>query len=186
MRIVIGITGASGTIYSQKLVEKLSKKTELEIIVSEMGKEVIRHENPEFLTSMKKFGEVYENDNYHAPMASGSHLFDAMIIVPCSMKTLGLIAHGIAENLIVRAAEICLKEKRKLILCPRETPLAPTHLENMTKLSEIGVIIAPLMPSFYTKPKTIEDLTDHVVNRLMDLLGVPEENAKRWGNEKFP
>jgi 4-hydroxy-3-polyprenylbenzoate decarboxylase len=181
MRIVVGITGASGTIYAQKLVEKLSKKSDLEIVVSESGREVIRYENPQFLTDVNKYGDVYENNSFHAPIASGSHLFDAMIIVPCSMKTLGLIANGIADNLIVRAAEVCLKEKRKLILCPRETPLTPLHLENMAKLSRIGVIVAPLMPSFYTKPKTIDDMVEHVVNRLMDLLGLPEKNAKRWG-----
>jgi 4-hydroxy-3-polyprenylbenzoate decarboxylase len=181
MRIVVGITGASGTIYAQKLVEKLSKKADLEIVVSETGREVIRHENTRFLTDINKFGEVYENDNFHAPIASGSHLFDAMIIVPCSMKTLGLIANGIADNLMARTAEVCLKEKRKLILCPRETPLSPIHLENMAKLSKLGVIIAPLMPSFYTKAKTIDSLVDHVVNRLLDLLGVPDKSAKRWG-----
>jgi 4-hydroxy-3-polyprenylbenzoate decarboxylase len=182
MRIVVGITGASGTIYAQRLVEKLSKKVDLEIVISEIGKQVIEHENPEFLTNLGEFGKVYEINNFNVSIASGSHLFDAMIIIPCSMKTLGLIANGIANNLIIRAAEVCIKEKRKLILCPRESPLSPIHLENMSNLSKLGIIIAPLMPSFYTKPKTIDDLIENTINRVLDLLGLPVEDAKRWSN----
>lgn len=180
MRVIVGITGASGTIYAQKFVEKLFKKVELEIVVSDFGKEVIRHENPDFLTDLSKFGKLYKLDNFHSPIASGSHLFDAMIVIPCSMKTMGLIANGIANNLIIRAAEVCMKEKRKLILCPRESPLSSIHLDNMAKLAKLGVIIAPLMPSFYLKPKTIDDLIEHTVNRLLDLIGVPDDLAKRW------
>lgn len=180
MRVIVGITGASGTIYAQKFVKKLSEKADLEIIVSEVGKEVIRQENPNFLAELSKYGKVYEFNDFNVSIASGSHLFDVMLIIPCSMKTLGLIANGIANNLIIRAAEICMKEKRKLILCPRESPLSPIHLENMSKLAKLGVIIAPLMPAFYTKPETIDDLIEHTINRLMDLLGVPEEHVKRW------
>lgn len=180
MRVIVGITGASGTIYAQKFVEKFSEKAELEIVVSKVGKEVIRQEKPNFLAELSKYGKVYEFNDYNVSIASGSHLFDAMIIIPCSMKTLGLIANGIANNLIIRAAEVCMKEKRKLILCPRESPLSPIHLENMSKLAKLGVIIAPLMPAFYTKPETIDDLIEHTVTRLMDLLGVPEEHVKRW------
>lgn len=180
MRLVVGITGASGIIYAQKFVKRLSEKAELEIIVSKVGKEVISQENPNFLAELSKYGKVYEFNDYNVSIASGSHLFDAMIIIPCSMKTLGLIANGIANNLIIRAAEVCMKEKRKLILCPRESPLSPIHLENMSKLAKLGVIIAPLMPAFYTKPETIDDLIEHTINRLMDLLGVSGEHVKRW------
>jgi 4-hydroxy-3-polyprenylbenzoate decarboxylase len=181
MKIVIGVTGASGTLYAQRLLEKLKGKAELELIVSDAGKEVIKQENPSFISGLNKFGEVYENDNFNAPVASGSHPFDAMVIIPCSMKTLGLLSHGIASTLIVRAAEVCMKEHRKLILCPRETPLTPIHLENMEKLSRLGVIVAPLMPSFYTQPKTVNDVVDSVVDRLLDLLGLPSESSVRWG-----
>lgn len=180
MRVIVGITGASGTIYAEKFVERLSEKAELEIVVSKVGKVVIRQEKPKFLAELSKYGKVFEFNDYNVSIASGSHLFDAMIIIPCSMKTLGLIANGIANNLIIRAAEVCMKEKRKLILCPRESPLSPIHLENMSKLAKLGVIIAPLMPAFYTKPKTIDDLIEHTINRLMDLLGVPEEHVQRW------
>jgi len=180
MRLVVGITGASGIIYAQKFVKRLSEKAELEIIVSKVGKEVIRQENPNFLAELSKYGKVYEFNDYNVSIASGSHLFDAMIVIPCSMKTLGLIANGIANNLIIRAAEVCMKEKRKLILCPRESPLSSIHLENMSKLAKLGVIIAPLMPAFYTKPETIDDLIEHTINRLMDLLGVSGEHVKRW------
>lgn len=180
MRVIVGITGASGTIYAQKFVEKLFKKVELEIVVSDFGKEVVRLENPDFLAELSKFGRIYSLNDFDLPIASGSHLFDAMIVIPCSMKTMGLIANGIANNLIIRAAEVCMKEKRKLILCPRESPLSPIHLDNMAKLAKLGVIIAPLMPSFYLKPKTIDDLIEHTVNRLLDLIGVPDDLAKRW------
>ncbi|MCK4239605.1 MAG: aromatic acid decarboxylase, partial [Candidatus Lokiarchaeota archaeon] len=108
MKIIVCITGASGTIYAQKFVEKLFKKADLEIVVSEIGKEVIRQENPNFLTELNKYGKIYESNDYNVSIASGSHLFDAMIIIPCSMKTLGLIANGIANNLIIRAAEVCM------------------------------------------------------------------------------
>ena len=180
MRVIVGITGASGTIYAQKFIEKLFKKAELEIVVSDFGKEVTKLENPDFLTELSKFGKIYNFNNFNSPIASGSHLFDAMIVIPCSMKTMGLIANGIANNLIIRAAEVCMKEKRKLILCPRESPLSPIHLDNMAKLAKLGVIIAPLMPSFYIKPKTIDDLIEHTVNRLLDLIGIPDDLAKRW------
>jgi len=180
MRVIVGITGASGSIYAQKFIEKLFKKVELEIVVSDFGTEVIKLENPDFLAELSRFGKIYNFNNFNSPIASGSHLFDAMIVIPCSMKTMGLIANGIANNLIVRAAEVCMKEKRKLILCPRESPLSSIHLDNMAKLAKLGVIIAPLMPSFYLKPKTIDDLIEHTVNRLLDLIGVPDDLAKRW------
>lgn len=181
MRIVIGVTGASGTVYAERLVEKLKGKAELELIVSDAARDVIKQENPSFTTLLDASGPLYRNQNFNAPVASGSHPFDAMVVIPCSMKTLGLISHGIASTLIVRAAEVCMKEHRRLILCPRETPLSSIHLENMEKLSRLGVIIAPLMPSFYCKPKTVDDVVDSVVDRLLDLLGLPAGDSKRWG-----
>ena len=128
--------------------------------------------------------KIYNEDDFFAPMASGSFYFDCAVVVPCSMKTLGKIANSIADNLIVRAAEVALKERRKLIVVPRESPLATTQIRNMLTLSQAGAIILPASPAFYHKPKTIDNLIDFVVARILSAIGLNQELVKEWGYEK--
>ncbi|MFP3317746.1 MAG: UbiX family flavin prenyltransferase [Thermoplasmata archaeon] len=178
MKVVIGVTGASGTIYAIRLIERL--EGELSLIVSENGKKIMKFENnldPSVFSNRLK---IYEDYDLFAPIASGSYVFDAMIIVPASMNTVAKIASGISDTLITRVAFVALKERRKLILVPRETPLSSIALENMKKLSDLGAIILPACPGFYLKPKTIEDLVDFIVNRILDELGI-RGDYPRWG-----
>ena len=181
MRIIVAITGASGVVYGKRLLEVLKGKSEVHLIISKASDTLIEYE---LETTKKQLEElanhVYDEDDFSSPLASGSFVTDAMIIIPCSMKTLAGIAHGYSENLILRAADVILKEKRKLILVPRETPLNPIHLRNLLKLSLQGVMIIPAMPAFYHKPKTIEDLVDFIIGKVLDSLGIDHELFKRW------
>jgi 4-hydroxy-3-polyprenylbenzoate decarboxylase len=180
MKIVIGITGASGTVYGIMLLENL--KEEKFLIVSENAKKIIEYETEYKIKDVKKLAEhYYENNDLFPDISSGSFHFDAMIIVPCSMSTLSKIANGISDNLITRTAAVCLKEKRKLVLVPRETPVSTIHLQNMAKLSESGAIILPAMPGFYPKPENIDDTVNFVVGKIMDCLGIENNLYKRWG-----
>jgi 4-hydroxy-3-polyprenylbenzoate decarboxylase len=180
MKVVVGVTGASGAQYAFALLRNL-KGHDVDLVISEDAKKVIAHEMD---APVKAFGKlaahVYANDDTTAPPSSGSYRFDAMVVVPCSMGTLGKIAWGISDNLITRAAAVCLKEKRKLILVPRETPLAATHLENMVRLSNQGAVILPAMPGFYHGPKTVDDLVNFVVGKVLDQLGVEHKLFRRW------
>ena len=176
MRIVLAITGASGIIYGLRLAQAL-KGHELFVIVSKGAREVARYEG----VKIPKFGKEFDESDLSAPIASGSYKFDGMIVAPCSMKTLAGIAHGYSDNLVVRAADVAIKERRKLVLVPRETPLSPIHLENMLKLSRIGVDILPACPGFYHNPKKVGDLVDFVVGKALDRLGIENELFKRWG-----
>ncbi len=185
MKIVIAVTGASGSIYAQRLFEKLNvpeirqQIQRVDVVFSDSGKEVWQHEIGAFDADKYQF-KIWNNHSFDAPFASGSAKYDAMLICPCSMGTLGRISGGISNDLITRAADVFLKERRKLILITRETPLNLIHLKNMKKLSEAGGIIFPASPSFYSKPVSINELVDTVVNRILDLSGF-QTQFKRWG-----
>jgi len=182
MRLVIAVTGASGVIYGRRLLQVLkAKKVETHLIVSNAAQKVIQHE---LGLDKKDFGKladhVYEASDLTSPLMSGSFKTDGMIIIPCTMKTLSGIVHGFADNLILRAADVALKEKRRLIIVPRETPLSTVHLRNMLTASELGVYVVPAMPAFYHKPKNIDDLVDFVVGRVLDSLGLEHDLFKRY------
>jgi flavin prenyltransferase len=183
-KIIIGITGASGAIYGKLLLEKLSSLqdqiSECGVIFSDNSKEVWKFELGSFDSSEIPFRQ-YEPDDFFAPMASGSAGYDTMIICPCSMGTLGRIASGVSGDLMTRAADVILKERKKLILVTREMPYSLIHLNNMKLLTEAGAIICPASPSFYTKPKTVEDVVMTVVDRVLKLAGF-EFDSFRWGS----
>lgn len=182
--IVIGITGASGAIYAKTLIEQLlqlqvANNLKIDIVLSEIGKQVFEHEiGSGFFENLAI--NIFDNKNFYAPFASGSSTADSFVVIPCSMGTLGRIAHGSSDNLICRTADVVLKEKKKLILVTRETPLNHIHIKNMELVSLAGGIILPASPSFYLKPKTIQDLVNSVIFRIIDLLEV-EIDIKRWG-----
>ncbi len=182
--IVVGITGASGSVYAKSLIEYLcilqqNHKLKIDIIYSETGKEVALHETGKDFTADYQVN-IYENYNFHAPFASGSSVADALVVVPCSMGTLGRIAHGSSDNLICRTADVILKEKKKLILVTRESPLNLIHIKNMELITLAGGIVLPASPSFYLKPQTIDELVNTITYRIVDLLCIPHE-IPRWG-----
>ncbi|AEF96767.1 UbiX family flavin prenyltransferase [Methanotorris igneus] len=183
MKVVVCVTGASGAIYAKRLLEVLKEKNvETFLIISNSAKKIIEHELKIKCNDFIKLADkYYENDDFFSPLASGSNKFDAAIVIPCSMKTLSSIANGYSSNLIVRVCDIALKEKRKLILMPREMPFNAIHLENMLKLAKLGVVIMPPIPAFYNEPKTIDDLVNFVVGRVLDILGIENDLFKRWG-----
>lgn len=182
MKVIVGITGASGVIYGVSLLDHLRKRVEVSLIVSENAKKIIGYEVGKNAIEIKKLAKyAYENDDLFAPIASGSMKFDAMVIAPCSMSTLSKIAWGISDNLITRVASVCLKERRKLIIVPRETPLSTVHLENMMKLSAAGALILPAMPAFYPKPKNVDDVVNFVVGKILDALEIDHNIYRRWG-----
>lgn len=184
-KIVIAITGASGSIYAKLLLEKLqqlqSQIAEVAIVMSDNAKQVWQFEldNQDYEKLPYKF---YTKNDFMAPFASGSAKFDTMVVVPCSMGTLGRIAGGISDDLITRAADVILKERRKLILVARDTPFNLIHIRNMATITEAGGIICPAMPSFYNKPQTVEEVAFTVVNRVIDLMGL-ENDSYRWGEK---
>ena len=184
-RIVIGFSGASGIIYGIRLLEILhSLNIQTYLIVSEWGKKNIEIETDKNLEYVKSLSSIsYENFKLDASVSSGSFLHDGMVIVPCSMKSLSSIANGYDDTLISRAASVTLKESRKLILVPRETPLSRIHLENMIKLQDAGAIILPAMPGFYHKPSTIDEIVDHLVGKILDQLKIKQDLFKRWKDQ---
>ncbi|MBP2132895.1 4-hydroxy-3-polyprenylbenzoate decarboxylase [Methanomicrobium sp. W14] len=176
-RYVIAVTGASGMIYARRLLEILSGKAELHVIISRIAKEIAEYEQ----VNLNGFNAVYvDEDNLFADIASGSFLYDGMVVIPCSMKTLAAVNAGFSDNLITRAADVCLKEGRKCILMPREMPLSRIHLKNMLSLNEAGATIMMMCPGFYNRPKTIDDLVDMVVARVLDHLGEENDLGNRW------
>ena len=184
-KIIIAITGASGSIYAKVLLNKLqilNKQVEdVSVVMSDNAKDVWKHELGD--SSFEKFPfTFYEKNNFFAPCASGSSKFDAMIICPCSMGMLGRIASGVSDDLIARSADVMLKERRKLILVSRDTPLNLIHINNMKLVTEAGAIVMPASPSFYSKPKNFEELAATVIDRVLDLIGI-EVNAYRWGQK---
>ncbi len=184
-RIVVAVAGASGSIYAEQLINRLyalhvsGQVEEVAIIFSDKGQEVWAHEIGSPLTTPFT---IYDNHDFNAGFASGSSLYDTLIICPCSMGTMGRIANGIADTLITRAADVMLKERRRLILAVRETPFHLIHINNMQVLTQAGAIIAPASPSFYSRPATIDALTATVVDRLLQLAGL-ETNAYQWGTQ---
>jgi len=186
-RLVVGVTGASGVVYAKRLLEVLKEKNiETHLIVSKTAEKIIKHELEMDRADFDKLGRYrYREDEVDAPLASGSFKIDGMVIIPCSLKTLAGIASGYTDNLILRAADVTLKEKRKLVLVPRETPLSAIHLRNMLELAIIGVVILPAMPSFYHKPKSIHELVDFIVGKILDIFGIEHDLFRRWGTELY-
>lgn len=180
MKILVAITGASGSLYAQRLLDQLDpRQHEIHVVLSNYANQVIREELPDGLRLPP--GVVAHNlKSMNAPFASGSNPPDAMVVIPCSMGTMGRIAHGYSEDVLLRAADVVLKEKRKLILVPRETPLNLVHVKNMELLLLAGVTLIPANPSFYTRPQTVEQVVDTVVARVLDHLGVPHRLVARW------
>lgn len=181
-RIVIGISGASGALYGVRLLERLGGQgVETHLVVSRPAEKTLHQETGLLLNDVKKLAAVWHPiEEIGASIASGSFLTDAMVVAPCSIQTLSAITHGLASNLLVRAADVTLKERRRLILMVRESPLHLGHLRSMTAAAEIGAIIAPPMPDFYNRPETVDDIVNQGVGRLLDLLGLPDESTKRW------
>jgi len=186
LRLVVAITGASGSVYGKRLLEELkNRKIETHLIVSKAAEKVIEHELGLNKKDIEKLANhVYDVDELTAPMMSGSFKTDGVIIIPCSMKTLAGITHGFANNLILRAADVALKEKRPLVVVPRETPLNTVHLRNMLSAAELGVFVVPAMPAFYQRPKKIDDLVDFVVGRALDCFGIEHKLFKRYSGLK--
>ena len=184
MNIVVAITGASGLLYAQRLLDNLDPTAhQIHVVLSNYAQSVISEELPAGLRLPK--GVVSHNlKSMNAPFASGSSAPDAMVIIPCSMGTLGRIAHGYSEDVLLRAADVVLKEKKKLILVPRETPLNLIHVRNFELLILAGATILPANPSFYTRPQTIQDVVDTVVARVLDHLGIAHKLVARWGEEE--
>jgi len=184
MEFIVGVTGATGIIYAIKLLEALKANTEINthLVMSDWAKNNLEIETSYSWDDIRNLANVvYENNNLEAKTSSGSFITHGMVIVPCSMKTLSSIASGFCDNLISRTADVMLKEGRKLVLCPRETPLNVIHLENMLKLSRFGVQMVPPMPAFYNQPSTIDDLIHHQVMKILDQFGISYGKGKRWG-----
>ena len=184
MKILIAITGASGTLYAQRLLDNLDPhEHEIHLVLSNYAHTVIAQELPDGLR-LPSGVTSHSLKSMNAPFASGSNAPDAMVLIPCSMGTLGRIAHGYSEDVLLRAADVVLKEKKKLILVPRETPLNLVHVRNFELLLLAGAVILPANPSFYTRPTTVEQVVDTVVARVLDHLGVSQRLVARWGEEK--
>lgn len=182
-RLVVAITGASGTIYGIRLLEALRETpVETHLVITEWARRTMAIETDHRPQDVLRLADrVYRENNLAAAIASGSFLTRGMVIAPCSMKTLSGIASGAADNLVTRAADVTLKEQRKLVLAVRESPLHAIHLENMLRAARAGAVIAPPMPSFYARPETIQDLVDHTAGRLLDHFGIDHELVHRWG-----
>jgi 4-hydroxy-3-polyprenylbenzoate decarboxylase len=198
VRWVVGITGASGSIYGVRLARELLKAgVEVQLVISDSGWRVLKEElgwnaSKRSAALELAFGDavsdgrlrLYPNGDIGANIASGSYRVQGMVIAPCSMGTLSAVAHGSSDNLMTRAADVMMKEGRRLILMPRETPLHAIHLENMLKLSRMGVSIVPAMPAFYYGPRTMGDLVDFLVGKLMDVMGLEHRLFRRWGDDE--
>ncbi|MCS7024457.1 MAG: UbiX family flavin prenyltransferase [Bryobacteraceae bacterium] len=187
MRIIVAISGASGTIYGWRLLEKLRlfSEAEIHLILTRSAERTAWLEMKKKAADFKALAHFsYPLEDIGCRLASGSYLTHAMVVAPCSIHTLSSIAYGISSNLLVRAADVTLKEKRKLILMVRETPFHLGHLRAMTALAEMGAIIAPPVPGFYTNPQSVLEVVDFSVDRVLDLLGLPSATAKRWDGGK--
>ena len=187
-RLIIGISGASGIIYGLRILEILknledNKRPELHLVMSRSAEVTLAYETKMKTSEVHQLADiVHANKDISAAIASGSFKTDGMIIAPCSMKTLAEIASGVTSNLLSRAADVTLKERRRLVCLTRETPLHSGHLKNMLALSEMGGIVAPPVPAFYTKPKTIDDIVEHTAGRVLDLFDIEAGLVKRWKN----
>lgn len=185
-RIVVGISGASGAPYAKRLLEVLTRpplaaQVSVSLVLSSTAEQVWKHECG---GDVRDFGlPVYGGRDYNAPFASGSSAPHALVVIPASMSTVARIAQGISDNLLTRAADVVLKERRKLIVVPRETPFSEVHLKNMLELSRLGALVMAASPSFYGKPTTVEELLDTVIGRLLDHLGLEHKLTRRWGGD---
>lgn len=181
-RLIVGITGATGVIFGVRLLEALkAAEVETHLVLSRWGQRTVEHETG--LTSAElesRASVVHGSGNMAATISSGSFPTDGMVICPCTMRTVATIAHGNGENLVHRAADVVLKERRRLVIVPRETPLSEIHLENLLKLARMGVSIVPPMPAFYNRPATLDDMIDHIVARVLDQFGIDAAFARRW------
>src|SRR5437763_605423 len=182
MRIVVGITGATGAVLGVRTLQVLKEAAiETDLVMSKWGARTLLHETPCTVDYVKSLAtHSYSDADQGAPISSGSFVTDGMIIAPCSVRTLSAIAHGHGDNLVHRAADVILKERRKLVLMVREAPLSDIHLENMLKLSRMGVVIAPPVPAFYTNPQTLDDVINHIVMRALDPFGLHLDVGARW------
>ncbi|HYF93998.1 MAG TPA: UbiX family flavin prenyltransferase [Symbiobacteriaceae bacterium] len=185
MRLVVGMTGATGAIYGIRLLEALKDLgVETHLIVSSWAEKTIAIETDYTVDEVKRLASrVHPLQNQAAPISSGSFATAGMAVIPCSMKSLAAIAHGFSDNLVHRAADVVLKERRKLVLVPRETPLHDIHLQNMLTLSRSGAVILPPMPAFYNRPASVDDIVNHTVARVLDQFGIENSLTKRWGQQ---
>ncbi|PIV21112.1 MAG: 3-octaprenyl-4-hydroxybenzoate carboxy-lyase [Deltaproteobacteria bacterium CG_4_8_14_3_um_filter_45_9] len=186
MRLIVGISGATGSIYGIRLLEILKeKKIETHLILTSTAKKILLQETPYGIERVENLAShVYENEDLTASISSGSFKTDGMVVIPCSIKSLSGIAHSYNENLLMRAADVTLKERRKLILVVRETPLHQGHIQLMLQASQTGAILFPPMPAFYFHPKTIDDLINHTVGKVLDLFGINHHLFNRWGSSE--
>jgi 4-hydroxy-3-polyprenylbenzoate decarboxylase len=183
VKVIVGISGASGAIYGLRLLERLrgQESVEIHLVLSKSGEKTLHLETGKLAADVRGLAHFwYPLEDISCRLASGSNPMDAMVVAPCSIHTMSSIATGISGNLLVRAADVILKEKRKLILLVRESPFHLGHLRNMTALAEMGAIIAPPIPGFYHHPETVMDIVDHSVDRVLDLLGLPDARVRRW------
>ena len=191
-KIVVGITGASGSIYAKRLIEVLIEEDiQINVVATEKGKQVFKYELSlsldnwiKDLSSTHSNIKLEDNNNLFSGVASGSNKYDAVIILPCSMGTLAEISYGLSKNLLCRAADVALKENRQLIIVPRETPLNSIHLENMLRLSKMGAAIIPAMPGFYHHPSSIEEIVDFLIGKILDYINIENKLFKKWEDRK--
>ena len=184
-RLVVGITGATGAIFGVRILQVLrGSGIETHLVASKWGARTLVHETPYTLEQVEQMATCsYHCNDQGAALSSGSFVTDGMVIAPCSMRTLAAIAQGNGEHLVHRAADVILKERRKLVLAVREAPLSQIHLENMLKLSQMGVVIMPPLPAFYNHPQSIEEMVDHIVMRILDQFGIHLDLTPRWDGE---
>lgn len=187
-RIVVGITGATGAVFGLRLLDALSEAgIETHLVVSRWGQQTVEHECGVDLAGLRARASVFHGTgNMAATISSGSFHTDGMVIAPCSMKTLAAVAHAHADDLVSRAADVVLKERRRLVLLPREAPLNLAHLRNMVQVTEMGGVVFPPVPAFYSHAKTVDELVNHTVGRVLDLFGVEHDRIKRWQGMKHP
>jgi 4-hydroxy-3-polyprenylbenzoate decarboxylase len=185
MRLIVAMTGATGAIYGVRLLERLREAgAETHLVISRWGARTLMHETPYSREHVEALADVsYAPGDMGAAISSGSFRTDGMIVAPCSAKTLAAIAHGYGENLVHRAADVVLKERRRLVLAVREAPLSDIHLDNMLKLSRMGAIVLPPVPAFYNHPRTVDDIVDHTVARMLDQFGIEMRGASRWSGD---
>jgi len=185
MKIIVAITGATGAIYGVRILQRLREAgAETHLVISRWGARTLLHETPYSREQVEALATVvYAPGDMGAAISSGSFRTDGMVIAPCSAKTLAAVAHGFGETLVHRAADVVLKERRKLVMVVRETPLSDIHLENMLKLSRMGSVMLPPMPAFYNHPRTVDDVVEHTVSRVLDQFGLDVSGVERWSGE---
>ena len=187
MEIAVGISGASGVQYGVRILRVLQEKgCKTHLVITDSARKIIEIETDSSPQEVEKLASYcYSPDDFAAPIASGSHLLDGMVVIPCSMGTLSAIACGSSDTLIARSADVCLKEKRRLILVPRETPLSLVQLRNMVSVAEAGAVVLPACPAFYSRPESLDDLIDVLVGRVLDILGVENDLYRRWEGNAY-